>query len=113
MSESESDWDLTVLRYEEEDNPNYYGSPIHEENAPVEPEPNQPALPTTVACNTIDNRTQVSDSYSFIGFSMFLYMQDFSENVNNIKIFIHLVLFLQEYLFKEKRKKETWVSLSR
>ena len=104
MSESV---DLTVSRYEEEDNPNYYGSPIYEEKTPVEPETNQPALPTTVACNTIDNRTQVSDSYSFIGFSMFCYTQDFSENVNNIKMFIHLVLLLQEYLFKEKRKKKT------
>jgi hypothetical protein len=76
MSESESDPDLTVSRYEEEDNPNYYGSPVYEEHTPVEPEANQLALPTTVECNTIDNRTQVSDSFSFTGFSMFLYMQD-------------------------------------
>ena len=51
MWESESDTDLTASWYEENDL-NYYGSPVQqpndEENTPVDPAANQPALPTTI-----------------------------------------------------------------
>jgi hypothetical protein len=61
MSDSESDPDLTISRYEEDDDLNCYGSPVQrpddEEHTPVKTAESQLALPT------VDTRTQVSDSF--------------------------------------------------
>lgn len=61
MSDSETDPDLTVSRYDEEDDLNYYGSPVYREEGERTAVEIAATATNDVAPSTSDNdRTQVS-----------------------------------------------------